>query len=146
MPAGLLVHSSYSNHFLSSCIYLMYVSQSIICIYLCLFVFKWKNVRFPKAVKLRSGRDNFVFYLRLFHEHSRFTWRRGKGEAIFLTPLYHFHPLQTLKTLAGRLLQTKKRIFKNIYATRIIDQPHQKVSSVEVPTSYHVRKYVNSIK
>ena len=28
-----------------------------------------------------------------FHEHSRFTGEQGKGEAISLTPLYHFHPL-----------------------------------------------------
>ena len=28
-----------------------------------------------------------------FHEHSRFTGQHGKGEGIYLTPLYHFHPL-----------------------------------------------------
>ena len=28
-----------------------------------------------------------------FHEHSRFTGQQGKGESIYLTPLYHFHPL-----------------------------------------------------
>ena len=28
-----------------------------------------------------------------FHEHSRFTGQQGKGGAITLTPLYHFHPL-----------------------------------------------------
>ena len=28
-----------------------------------------------------------------FHEHSRFTGQQGKGEGIYLTPLYHFHPL-----------------------------------------------------
>ena len=28
-----------------------------------------------------------------FHEHSRFTGHQGKGEGIYLTPLYHFHPL-----------------------------------------------------
>ena len=28
-----------------------------------------------------------------FHEHSRFTRQQGKGEGIYLTPLYHFHPL-----------------------------------------------------
>ena len=27
------------------------------------------------------------------HEHSRFTGQQGIGEAISLTPLYHFHPL-----------------------------------------------------
>ena len=28
-----------------------------------------------------------------FHEHSRFIGQQGKGEGIYLTPLYHFHPL-----------------------------------------------------
>ena len=28
-----------------------------------------------------------------FHKHSRFTGKQGKGEGIYLTPLYHFHPL-----------------------------------------------------
>ena len=27
-----------------------------------------------------------------FHVHSRFTGQQGKGEALCLTPLYHFHP------------------------------------------------------
>ena len=41
-----------------------------------------------------------------FHEYSRFTGQQGKGEAIFLTPLYHFILLyKHLKILAGRLLQ-----------------------------------------
>ena len=30
-----------------------------------------------------------------FHQHSRFTVNQGKGEAIFLTPLYYFHPLHS---------------------------------------------------
>ena len=29
-----------------------------------------------------------------FHEHSRFTVQQGKGEGIYLAPLYHFHPLR----------------------------------------------------
>ena len=39
--------------------------------------------------------DNFFFFSIwvFFHEHSRFTGQQGKGEGIFLTPLYHFHPL-----------------------------------------------------
>ena len=28
-----------------------------------------------------------------FYKHSRFTWQQWKGETIFLTPLYHFLPL-----------------------------------------------------
>ena len=38
----------------------------------------------------------FFFFFSMwvfFHEHSRFTGQQGKGEGIYLTPLYHFHPL-----------------------------------------------------
>ena len=38
----------------------------------------------------------FFFFFSIwvfFHEHSRFTGQQGKGEGIFLTPLYHFQPL-----------------------------------------------------
>ena len=35
----------------------------------------------------------FFFYLVSFNEHSRITGLQGKGEAISLTPHYHFHPL-----------------------------------------------------
>ena len=35
----------------------------------------------------------FFSILVFFHEHSRFTGQQGKGEGIYLTPLYHFHPL-----------------------------------------------------
>ena len=36
---------------------------------------------------------NFFFLSGVFfHENSRFTRQQGKGEAIPLTPLYHFHP------------------------------------------------------
>ena len=28
-----------------------------------------------------------------FQAHSQFTGQQGKGEAIYLTPLYHFNPL-----------------------------------------------------
>ena len=28
-----------------------------------------------------------------FHEHSRFTWQQGKGEAVTLTPFYQLHRL-----------------------------------------------------
>ena len=42
-------------------------------------------------------RDFFFFFFFsiwvFFHEHSRFTGQQGKGEGIYLTPLYHFHPL-----------------------------------------------------
>ena len=37
----------------------------------------------------------FVFFSMwvFFYVHSRFTGQQGKREAIYLTPLYHFHPL-----------------------------------------------------
>ena len=38
----------------------------------------------------------FFFFFSIwvfFHEHSRFTGQQGKGDGIYLTPLYHFHPL-----------------------------------------------------
>ena len=38
----------------------------------------------------------FFFFFSIgvfFHEHSRSTGQQGKGEGIYLTPLYHFHPL-----------------------------------------------------
>ena len=40
--------------------------------------------------------DTGIFFFSIwvfFHEHSRFTGKQGKGEGIYLTPLYHFHPL-----------------------------------------------------
>ena len=34
----------------------------------------------------------FFFYAVFFYEHSWFTGQQGKGKAIFLIPLYQFHP------------------------------------------------------
>ena len=42
---------------------------------------------FNKKVLLKFFFSIWVF----FHEHSRFTGQQGKGEGIYLTPLYHFH-------------------------------------------------------
>ena len=40
------------------------------------------------------GNMGFFFSVWVFfHEHSLFTGQQVKGEGIFLTPLYHFHPL-----------------------------------------------------
>ena len=42
------------------------------------------------------GKINIYIFFSIwvfFHEHSRFTGQQGKGEGIYLTPLYHFHPL-----------------------------------------------------
>ena len=39
----------------------------------------------------------FFFFFSIwvfFHEHSPFARQQGKGEGIYLTPLYHFHPLR----------------------------------------------------
>ena len=36
---------------------------------------------------------DFFFYWIFFDEHSRITGQQGKGKAISLIPLYHFHPL-----------------------------------------------------
>ena len=42
----------------------------------------------------RSGWEFLFFSIWLFfYEHSRFTGQQGKGEGIYLTRLYHFHPL-----------------------------------------------------
>ena len=49
-----------------------------------------------KSNAFRFGNEYFFFFFSiwvLFHEHSRFTGQQGKGEGIYLTPLYHFHPL-----------------------------------------------------
>ena len=38
----------------------------------------------------------FIYFFSVwvfFHVHSQFTGQQAKGEAIYLTPLYHFHPL-----------------------------------------------------
>ena len=37
--------------------------------------------------------NNFFSMWIFFHEHSRFTGKQGKGEAISLSALYHFDPL-----------------------------------------------------
>ena len=45
-------------------------------------------------LKLQKLKINFFFSVWVFfHEHSQFTGQQGKGEGIYLTPLYRFHPL-----------------------------------------------------
>ena len=43
----------------------------------------------------------FFFFLSgfFFHEHSQFRGQQGKGEGIYLTPLYHFQESQQLGNL-----------------------------------------------
>ena len=46
---------------------------------------------FESAIR---GLEVFFFSIWVFfHEHSRFTGQQGKGEGIYLTTVYHFHPL-----------------------------------------------------
>ena len=53
---------------------------------------KWKTLR--GSPRKKAGFSFFFFSIWVFfHEHSRFTGQQGKGEGIYLTPLYHFHPL-----------------------------------------------------
>ena len=57
-----------------------------------------KNVTkcpFRRVAKIIRNESFFFFSVWVFfHENSRFTWQQGKGEDIYLTSLYHFHPLQ----------------------------------------------------
>ena len=64
---------------------------------------KWKNIIFVQFTYFHVLRFFFIclyapsfFFFSIwvfFHEHSRSTGQQGKGEGIYLTPLYHFHPL-----------------------------------------------------
>ena len=49
----------------------------------------------PAWMFWRTPEEDFFFFSIwvFFQEHSRFTGQQGKGEGIYLTPLYHFHPL-----------------------------------------------------
>ena len=46
----------------------------------------------------QKKKESWIFFFFsiwvFFHEHSQFTGQQGKWEGIYLTPLYHFHPLQ----------------------------------------------------
>ena len=62
----------------------------------------WELLTLPDGLQTdqfvdRTFRESsFFFFFSIwvfFHEHSRFTGQQGKGEGIYLTPLYHFHPL-----------------------------------------------------
>ena len=46
-----------------------------------------------RIAKIIHNESFFFSILVFFPEHSGFTWQQGKGEGIYLTPLYHFHPL-----------------------------------------------------
>ena len=69
--------------------------------YICFKVFKFENdeglfgITCENLFRGTFVHSFFVFFSIwvFFHEHSRFTGQQGKGEGIYLTPLYHFHPL-----------------------------------------------------
>ena len=49
-----------------------------------------------KASKVINYEDIYIYFFSIgvfFHEHSRSTGQQGKGEGIYLTPLYHLQPL-----------------------------------------------------
>ena len=52
----------------------------------------WRESQ-PAFEKLRRILFFFFSISVFFHAHSRFTGQQGKEENIYLTPLYHFHPL-----------------------------------------------------
>ena len=89
------VKEKYLSQFLQSCFPLAEVTNN--------FLVSWNYgshnsiCSFKESFISRGSFDGkpisfsiWVFY----HEHSRFTGQQGKGEAISLTPLYHFHLLQ----------------------------------------------------
>ena len=52
---------------------------------------------------------NFFSIWIFFHEYSRFTVQQGKGEAIALTPLNHFHPLHRHLHISLHIREKRKR-------------------------------------
>ena len=60
----------------------------------CLEQYVISVINFKNCFGIHKSDIFFFFSIWVFfHEHSRFTGQQGKGEGIFLTPLYHFHPL-----------------------------------------------------
>ena len=55
------------------------------------------EIKFQGCMAEHFLRTFFTFFFFsiwvFFHEQSHFTGQQGKEEAIFLSPLYHFHPL-----------------------------------------------------
>ena len=73
--------------------------------------------------------DFFFFFFSIwvfFHEHSRLTGLQGKGEGIYLTPLYHFHPL-----VANHQATHPQDIFKIAKVIPIFKKESQVVSSAK---------------
>ena len=55
--------------------------------------------------RTQSSRGCFFSVWVFFHKHSRFTGQQGKGESIYLTPLYHFHPLHRHLDISRAIMQ-----------------------------------------
>ena len=55
---------------------------------------------------------SFFHIWAFFHEHSRFTGRQEKGEAISLSPLYHFHPLHKHWDISRAIIAQSSLHFK----------------------------------
>ena len=52
------------------------------------------NLNHNRSTSIGNFYTTWIFFSIwvFFHEHSRFRGQQEKGETIFLTPLYHFHP------------------------------------------------------
>ena len=61
-------------------------------------------------------KGDFFFYLSFFQEHVRFAGQQEKGEAISLTPLYHFQPLHRHLDINWAI--TAERLPLNIASSR----------------------------
>ena len=55
------------------------------------------------AISINLQSNVFFSLWVFFHVHSRFTGQQRKGEAIYLTPLYHFHPLHRHLDISGAI-------------------------------------------
>ena len=74
-------------NFFSSLFYLFFSTSTHA--FSCIFCKVFKRIFFTDHLRATAFFPMLVF----FHEHPQFTGQQGKGEAISLTPLYHFHPL-----------------------------------------------------
>ena len=64
----------------------------------------------------RNNKTNVFFFSIwvFFHEHSRFTGQQGKGEAISLTPLCHFHPYHRHLDISQAIIKALEKIGENL--------------------------------
>ena len=64
----------------------------------------WRSDRCQGQICSRYFANVGFFSIWVIYEHSPLTGQQGKGEAVYLIPLYHF-PLHSTETLVGQLLQ-----------------------------------------